>query len=191
MARPRGSKDTYKRKLRSSLKSDALVGKKVGRWSVIEKIQGYSRSIKFKVKCDCGTEKTINYSTILNSNSCGCLQKEIISKLTRKPNNGAAIKKLFNRYLFGAQTRNLSFNLTEQQVYNLSQQNCYYCGIEPSSLVKTAGGQIKINGIDRVDNDKGYAIENCVACCSKCNYNKHDVKKFIIEKCYEFFKRNS
>ena len=33
----------------------------------------------------------------------------------------------------------------------------------------------KHNGIDRVDPSKGYTIDNCVSCCSKCNYAKHDM----------------
>jgi hypothetical protein len=29
------------------------------------------------------------------------------------------------------------------------------------------------NGIDRVDNTKGYTLENCVPCCTRCNLAKH------------------
>lgn len=33
----------------------------------------------------------------------------------------------------------------------------------------------KHNGIDRVDSSKGYTLDNCVPCCSKCNYAKHEM----------------
>jgi hypothetical protein len=33
------------------------------------------------------------------------------------------------------------------------------------------------NGIDRVDNFKGYEIDNCVPCCYICNYAKRDMSK--------------
>jgi hypothetical protein len=33
------------------------------------------------------------------------------------------------------------------------------------------------NGIDRVDNDKGYISDNCVPCCWKCNNMKNTMKQ--------------
>lgn len=32
-----------------------------------------------------------------------------------------------------------------------------------------------VNGIDRVDNTKGYSVENCVAACRRCNVAKADM----------------
>ena len=63
MARPEGAKDLQKRKLRATPKSDILIGKRIGRWLVVEKIQK-GREICFKVKCDCGTEAIRTYTTI-------------------------------------------------------------------------------------------------------------------------------
>lgn len=31
------------------------------------------------------------------------------------------------------------------------------------------------NGIDRINPNKGYSSDNCVSCCSKCNYAKHEM----------------
>ena len=28
------------------------------------------------------------------------------------------------------------------------------------------------NGVDRVNSNKGYILENCVSCCSWCNFSK-------------------
>ena len=38
------------------------------------------------------------------------------------------------------------------------------------------------NGVDRVNNDLGYTIENSVTCCSLCNYMKRgmSLSDFII-----------
>ena len=38
----------------------------------------------------------------------------------------------------------------------------------------------KRNGVDRIDSNQGYYWENCVPCCEKCNYAKHEmsVKEF-------------
>jgi len=53
-------------------------------------------------------------------------------------------------------------------------QPCYYCGNEP------------INGIDRLDNSKGYVSDNCIPCCSICNWMKH--KKNVIDFLYQVYK---
>ena len=39
---------------------------------------------------------------------------------------------------------------------------CFYCGKEISTI-----------GIDRVDNTKGYSVDNLVPCCTDCNKAKN------------------
>lgn len=178
-----------KKFIRSSPKTDSLVGTKIHRWTVLEKIRA-GKITKFKVKCDCGTEKIIHHVTLKVSKSCGCLQKEINIKRCIKPNNQAAIRKLYNGYLSGAKERNLVFELTLNETLTLALQNCFYCNKSPSRNIITKGGNIKANGIDRVDNDVGYVLTNCVSCCKECNNLKRSVTKTIIEKAYEFFKKS-
>lgn len=36
-------------------------------------------------------------------------------------------------------------------------------------------GAYTYNGIDRVDNNKGYTITNSVPCCKDCNFAKRDM----------------
>lgn len=44
--------------------------------------------------------------------------------------------------------------------------------------------ELTYNGIDRLDNSKGYTIDNSVACCSKCNIAKGtDTKEEYIARC--------
>jgi hypothetical protein len=65
-------------------------------------------------------------------------------------------------YLKGANSRNISFELSEVEFSEIINQSCYLCGL--------AG----INGIDRFDNSKGYLLENCRPCCGHCNLMKKD-----------------
>ena len=68
------------------------------------------------------------------------------------------------------------FQLTEEQYDALRQGGCHYCG---RSCTET-----HTNGIDRVDNDRGYVIGNCVSCCSDCNYAKGSMTADeFIQKC--------
>jgi hypothetical protein len=56
-----------------------LLGQSFGRWGVIE-FAGLTRfrAAKWKVECECGTEKIIRSDSLTNgrSKSCGCLQRE-------------------------------------------------------------------------------------------------------------------
>lgn len=68
----------------------------------------------------------------------------------------------FNEYKH--MMKHKDFQLTEEQYYNLLGGDCKYCG-RPCTETHT-------NGIDRVDNDIGYVLDNCVSCCGSCNIAK-------------------
>jgi len=53
------------------------------------------------------------------------------------------------------------FFLTKEDVRELWQQNCIYCG-----------NAIKLVSLDRIDNNRPYQKDNVVACCKWCNYTK-------------------
>jgi hypothetical protein len=81
----------------------------------------------------------------------------------------------FRHYRRGAESRNIEFLLTFDEFNNFWGKNCYYCT-----------DKIKTVGIDRIDNNKGYTIENCVPCCGICNRMKmqYTMDNFI-KKCIE------
>lgn len=86
-------------------------------------------------------------------------------------------RKIYN-YKREARKRMYSWDLTDEQASRLFMGQCHYCGKHAS------------NGIDRVDNSKGYFLENCVSCCSACNFMKGsmDLEEFIdhIHKIRDF-----
>lgn len=61
-----------------------------------------------------------------------------------------------------AKRRKLEFTLNESDYYSLINLDCYYCTL-PNNV--EAG-----IGLDRLDNNKGYIINNVVSCCIECNY---------------------
>jgi len=70
--------------------------------------------------------------------------------------------------------RNKEISLTKEQYFELIQKPCSYCNYF---------NEEEINGIDRVDNAKGYILENCIPCCKYCNRMKHILHPlFFIEK---------
>ena len=60
--------------------------------------------------------------------------------------------------------RNKELSLTKEEYFELIQKPCSYCNYYNVD---------EINGIDRLDNAKGYIIENCIPCCKHCNRMKH------------------
>ena len=129
-------------------------------------------------KCDCGNEKIISGHCLRtgNTKSCGCLQKEIVGKQRRLEPGLANMRDMIRNYKNGAKRRGLECNLTEKQFAELTQKDCYYCGAKPSNVTnhKNYNGAYIYNGLDRVDNNKGYAIDNVVPCCRVCNFRKRD-----------------
>lgn len=80
------------------------------------------------------------------------------------------IERKFSVY---KRNHNKPFYLTMKQFEEIVRQPCSYCGgISQNSYV---------NGIDRVNSDKGYILENCVPCCCTCNFMKYShTKDFFI-----------
>ena len=78
---------------------------------------------------------------------------------------------IFSIYRYNALKRNILFNLSRQEAWRLLDSNCAYCGNPPSSKTSSYRPS-KINGIDRLDNNLGYQIENCVPSCWLCNQAK-------------------
>jgi hypothetical protein len=72
-------------------------------------------------------------------------------------------------------TLELPWEISLEAYQRLVTAPCFYCGTLPNQtphgMVLQRQG-IKRNGIDRVDNSKGYSESNCVPCCRICNWEK-------------------
>lgn len=105
----------------------------------------------------------------------------IKGNINRKPQGVAMQGRLYRTYISNAKRSNRQMLLTRDEFVLLTQGDCFYCGEKPSSLQfkgkdKVNGGYL-YNGIDRVDNNKTYTIDNCVSCCSRCNTAKNDMTR--------------
>lgn len=155
-----------------------LTNKKFNKLTAIKPVgKNKTKNIIWRCKCDCG-----NYIEALVRNlrsgrvkSCGCIRKET-SKITAKKNlkEEANANLIYGQYKESAKRRGLFFDLSFDVFYDLIQQNCHYCGVEPTTLhwYYKNTKQFYYNGIDRIDPTKGYILDNCVSCCKNCNYMK-------------------
>ena len=125
----------------------------------------------WECRCACGNVVT-RYGGQLrtsvkrgSSSNCGCLGKGL--KAGKSAFNAALL-----HYKRSAKARNHKWDLTKKEFELLIEQPCFYCGAPPSLKYKNLRGGILMNGIDRIDNAKGYSIDNCCSCCSRCNVAK-------------------
>lgn len=153
-----------------------LTGQKFGKLTVISRGPNYGSSARFRCKCDCGNE-TLTFSRALrngNTTSCGCNHT--------LPKGDSAKNIVFSGYKEQAKRRGITFTLTLREVVSICELPCSYCGSNPSQKVvgvrtPCANGDFVHNGIDRVDNSKGYENGNVVSCCKTCNFMKSTLEK--------------
>jgi len=88
-----------------------------------------------------------------------------------KKNNIACQYKV---YIQSAAHRKIQMCLSFEEYQNIARNPCYYCG--------KVNEIRQFHGIDRMDNTNNYTIENCVPCCSICNYMKGELHHDIFIK---------
>lgn len=181
---------------------NSLIGQKFHKLTVLsfEYIKDkHQRNVLFwHCRCDCGNLKKIRNCSIRGRiKSCGCQVYEHLKEVHKK-NIKQDIAKTYviAGYKRSANDKNIEFSLSDEQFYTLTQQNCHYCGIKASRIKNKNGSQyfkgsvFIYNGVDRLNNQEGYSVKNCVACCTMCNIAKatHTKEKFLewIERVYEF-----
>ncbi len=101
----------------------------------------------------------VQLATNVAIHSCGMMAAAPLRYL---PDSRAKSVATYNTYKNDKIRRGREFDLSEPQYYALTSMSCTYCGIA------------ECRGIDRVDNSKGYLIENCAPCCKFCNRLKCD-----------------
>ena len=157
------------------------VGEVFGRLTIIG-LSEINRKIVI-VKCSCGVEKKAQYYNLKSGHikSCGCLKLSGLQTIPRKrkPSGEVQFNSIYKEYKNGALNRNLSFNLTEKEFFEITQKDCYYCSIPPYRERKNYRGDdfFIYNGIDRVNNKIGYEINNVEPCCKHCNRAKDTMSK--------------
>ena len=147
----------------------------------------------FLCSCQCGNIKSVVGVNLTKgiTKSCGCLNKEWLTKKNTKPEGVSSFMKLYRRYRDNSKSRGYDFNLTVEEFISLTEQNCSYCGAAPKKFnvydeyKKTPPPNVKeranilANGIDRIDNSLGYVINNCAPCCTDCNTAK--MSRSVVE----------
>lgn len=161
-------------------------GQRFGRLIIKSLSHRKGTHLYWNVLCDCGNTKTVAAGNLLSGNtkSCGCLNKEILTNgdAARRGHNGrkgleVAENAIYQGYKKSAKKRRLEFSLDRNEFVELAHQPCVYCGDIDGRKKRYTGDRYTMNGLDRVDNSKGYIKGNVVPCCRMCNRAKRDYKK--------------
>lgn len=170
-------------------------GNKHGRLTVVKRAENDRLGkAMWLCRCDCGNYKIISGASLRRgkdggARSCGCLLTDFL-KSERLPRGEAAFNKLFYHYKRNARNRSYEWSIEKEKFREITKQKCFYCGDDPSSKAGYGRmhGEYAYNGLDRIDNKKGYYLNNILPCCSTCNRMKMDTsyEDFLlqIEKIY-------
>jgi hypothetical protein len=153
-----------------SQKPKNLEVKKTWRENNKEKINSYSDNYKKKQIEKLGCEEYLKKQAENQKNNREKNPEKTKEYNIERNNN---INYAYTRYKRDAFIKNLKFNFTKEEFFNLVKSNCHYC-----NTIQSRG----FNGIDKLDILNDYVIDNCVSCCFICNIMKaclsHDV--FIL-----------
>jgi hypothetical protein len=136
----------------------------------------YSYGTQKKVlwKCDKHGEYWSSISNRARSNA-GCNKCAIEYRAENK--KIGALNKAYNQFISACNKMKRKNNLTFNKWKTLVLSDCFYCGITSDKGRKIYPYNIKINGIDRVDNNIDYINGNIVSCCWMCNKMKGTLSK--------------
>ena len=164
-------------------KAEDLTGQKFHKLTVIEYVGrdkwGYP---VWLCQCECGnftkaTSGKLKGKPNARRTSCGCSKPNGhgVHKGKTFPDLPFTIEyKVLQVYHEGALRRGHSWELSIDVALRLLKGDCYYCGEKPSNgkRLHKQDEPTYFNGIDRKDPSIGYVVDNCVTCCTRCNYMK-------------------
>lgn len=137
--------------------------------------------------CSCGSYTTVAGSDIVRgrTKSCGC----------ERLSEDAAYRALFAQYKNKAQQRDFVWEIEFEHFKQLVTSPCYYTGRPPSQLFRARNKKVarilSYNGIDRVDNTRGYIAGNVVPCHGTVNKAKLTMtEKDFINMCRQVSKQH-
>ena len=180
-----------------------MIGRTFGRLTVLEKAEApsYSTCTWWLCSCTCGNITKARNTKLKNGDkkSCGCYKAENV-----KPRFGAnhpAYKghgditgSIWSRIRATAKQRNISLQITIEDVWLLFQNQNGLCALSQESLYFAKNSKelkegLNTASLDRIDSSKGYVKGNVQWVHKDINYMKMNLKQDkFIEWCHKISK---
>jgi hypothetical protein len=151
-----------------------LVGRRFGKLVVL-RLETISPNWRCSwwVHCDCGVEKAVLGGSLRSgrTRSCGCeLRKKMLAF-----NHDARLRPyegLYNLFVRAAIIVDKGLSITYDDFFEFTKTpNCHYCSTPIKWIGEYSAKGTRYN-LDRKDSHQGYTKENCVVCCTDCNFAK-------------------
>jgi hypothetical protein len=144
-----------------------LTGRRFGRLVVVEYSETRGKLAFWLCKCDCGNEKIISRSSLRtgNSNSCGCLQKELTTQ--RNFRHGYSFRGCKGKhYIAWASMMARCYCGSSEDFYLYGERGISVCEEwhDPVNYInwrKSKEPVPKGYSVDRIDVNGNYCPENC------------------------------
>lgn len=151
-----------------STKPVDLTGKRFGRLLVIERCGHIGKNRAWTCVCDCGETRKVTSGALTSghSKSCGCLQREIVARVSKEQNtiHGMSHTPVFN-----------SWNSMVQRCYNPKSSSfkdyggrgivaCEFLRASPENLKTILGERFQGFSLERINVNNGYACGSCSEC---------------------------
>lgn len=150
-----------------------MAGKRFGRLVVLREHHIRRRADKreWLCKCDCGTEKSVLQNSLVSGSttSCGCLHREIVSRITYKH----GLSKTREYYVMRSAKRRQLVRDVTQEVINPEEVRKHLVGVYGDACLYC--GKPEYESIDHfVPLSRGglHNLENLRPSCAKCNSSK-------------------
>lgn len=160
-----------------------LQGQKFGDLEVLHELRiNRRKNLVWLVRCLCGVEFEITSHGLTRGTTARCNSCRLKRLQFNNRKADSAVRHLFSRYRCQARTARRSFKISFEKFKTLTSAPCFYTGRVPEQIVKMVGSQHEYNGLDRLNNRKGYTLQNSVPCCGVINKMKGtlDAKTFIL-----------
>lgn len=173
-----------------------LAGKKFGKLLVLHKVPSTNSQIRWKCRCDCGKEKTIQGVHLRSSHtqSCGCSWYEFGKSRTSWKGHGEIPSTLFTRIVNGAKKRNIHFDVSIEYLWELFLSQDRKCALSGLDLDFSYGRNHHHKGtasLDRIDSVKGYVEGNVQWVHKDVNWMKQDYSNdYFLTMCETIVKHN-
>jgi len=168
-----GRRKSYRKPIRKKAqRQQQLVKEKIARGTKFKDliVEGTINGL-YQCRCVCGHTQcmgtlAVKGQDLLDGLITSCGGSDVVDGASANESTRLIISKR------GARKRGIMWELTDVQALELMRGTCYYkdCDNSPCSNKKLS--KYGINGIDRVDNSKGYTVENTVPCCMIHNHHK-------------------